>query len=80
MITNYKTGINQSYDVTLFDRGDAMKFSFSDKLHSGYGIKTDDTIAVVYSNEIERQIESIRGQILSAKASLSMNLTGENHP
>ena len=77
LLTNYKTGINQSYDVTLFDRGDAMKFTFNSALHSGSWIKSNDTIAVVYSNEIERQIENLKGQIASAKASLMMNETGE---
>lgn len=77
LLTNYKTGINQSYDVTLFDRGDAMKFSFNSALHSGSSINSNDTIAVVYSNEIERQIESLKGQIASARASLTLNETGE---
>ena len=76
-LVNYKTGISQSYDVNLFDRGDAMQFSFNPVLHSGYNVNINDTIAVVYSNEIERQIESLKGQINSAKASLSLNLTGE---
>lgn len=76
-LTNYKTGMSQSYDVTLFDRGDAMQFAFDTSLHSGYKIKINDTIAVVYSNEIERQIQNLKGQIISAKASLSLNLTGE---
>jgi hypothetical protein len=61
----------------LFDRGDAMKFSFKPSLYSGVRIQTNDTIAVVYSNEIERQIENLKGEILSAKASLILNLTGE---
>lgn len=77
LLTDYKTGINQSYNVTLFDRGDAMKFAFSPQLHSGASIELKDTIAMVYSNEIERQIENLKGQIISAKASLSLNLTGE---
>lgn len=77
LLTNYETGINQSYDVTLFDRGDAMKFNFNNRLHSGSNIKLNDTIAVVYSNEIERQIENLKGQIASAKASLILNATGE---
>ena len=76
-LMNYKTGISESYDVNLFDRGDAMQFSFNPELHSGSRIKIYDTIAVVYSNEIERQIENLKGQIISAKASLSLNLTGE---
>lgn len=77
LITNYRTGINESYDVTLFDRGDAMSFSFKQNLFSGTRLNSSDTIAVVYSNEIERQIEDLKGEIISAKASLSLNLTGE---
>lgn len=77
LLTNYKTGINQSYDVTLFDRGDAMQFAFISDLHSGISIKLKDTIAFVYSNEIERQIANLKGQIITSKASLTLNLTGE---
>ena len=77
LLTNYKTGINQSYDVTLFDRGDAMKFTFNTALHSGSHIEIDDTIAVLYSNEIERQIENLKGLIASAKASLILYATRE---
>ena len=77
LLTNYKTGINQSYDVTLFDRGDAMKFTFDSALRSGAQIKNDDTIAVLYSNENERQIENLKGLIAAAKASLLLNATGE---
>lgn len=76
-LINYKTGMSQSYDVTLFDRGDAMQFAFNENIFSGSNILVNDTIAVVYSNEIERQIENLKGQIVSAKASLSINLTGE---
>jgi hypothetical protein len=77
LITNYRSGMNQSYDVTLFDRGDAMRFSFNQKLHSGSRLFVNDTVAIVYSNEIERQIENLKGEIIAAKASLSLNLTGE---
>lgn len=76
-LINYRMGISQSYDVNLFDRGDAMQFAFDEGLYSGSEIKVNDTIGVVYSNEIERQIENLKGQIISAKASLSLNLTGE---
>jgi hypothetical protein len=76
-LINYKTGMSQSYDVTLFDRGDAMQFAFDENIFSGSNILANDTIAVVYSNEIERQIENLKGQIVSAKASLSLNLSGE---
>jgi hypothetical protein len=70
LITNYRSGMNQSYDVTLFDRGDAMRFSFNQKLHSGSRLFVNDTVAIVYSNEIERQIENLKGEIIAAKASL----------
>lgn len=76
-LINYKTGLNQSYDVTLFDRGDAMQFQFNSSLISGSSIRKNDTIAVIYSNENERQIENLKGEIITAKASLSLNITGE---
>ncbi|NWF90704.1 MAG: hypothetical protein HXY50_14745 [Ignavibacteriaceae bacterium] len=76
-LTNYKTGLSQSYDVMLFDRGDAMKFEFNPKIYSGSVVKKDDSIAFVYSNEIERQIENLKGQLITAKASLYLNQTGE---
>lgn len=77
LTTNYRSGMNESYDVTLFDRGDAMKFSFNQTLFSGSRLKINDTVAIVYSNEIERQIEDLKGEIISAKASLTLNITGE---
>lgn len=77
LLTDYKSGINQSYDVTLFDRGDAMQFAFSAGIHSSSSVQIKDTIATIYSNEIERQIENLKGQIVSIKASLLSNLSGE---
>lgn len=46
-------------------------------MHSGSRLFVNDTVAIVYSNEIERQIENLKGEIIAAKASLSLNLTGE---
>lgn len=80
LLTNYITGINESYDVTLFDRGDVMQFEFNSGLHSGSIIKKEDTVAVIYSNEIERQIENLKGQITISRAALALNMTGEKQP
>lgn len=77
VLTDYFAGINKSYNVALFDRGDAMQFEFHPKLHSGAVVKQNDTIARIYSNEIERLIENLKGQIAGARASLTMNMTGE---
>ena len=66
-LINYKTGINQSYDVTLFDRGDALQFEFNPSLASGTSIEKNDTSAVIYSNENERQIENLKGEIMPLK-------------
>lgn len=79
LLTDYKSGINKSYDVTLFNRGDAMQFAFDGKLSSGNRITKNDTIAKIFSNEIEREIESLKSEILSSKASLTLNLAGEKY-
>lgn len=77
LLTDYFEGINKSYNVALFDRGDAMQFELNSNLHSGALVKQNDTIAKIYSNEIERLIENLKGQIAAARASLTMNITGE---
>ena len=54
-----------------------MQFEFNSSLSSGASIDKNDTVAIIYSNENERQIENLKGEIDAAKASLSLNLTGE---
>lgn len=77
VLTDNKTGVNENYSVALFDRGDAIRFSINPDIHSGRKILINDTIGVVSSNEIERQIALLKGQIAVSKAELSVNLTGE---
>jgi hypothetical protein len=77
LLTDYREGINKSYDVTLFDRGDVMEFEINQSVRSSARIELNDTIAKIYSNENERLIENLKGQIAAAKASLSANITGE---
>jgi hypothetical protein len=80
LITEFKDnklGINQNYSVSQFERGDAIQFSLRPNISSGSMIKEKDTVAIIYSNEIERQFIQLKGELEVAKASLAANETGE---
>ncbi|QQS35387.1 MAG: hypothetical protein IPM56_14205 [Ignavibacteriales bacterium] len=77
VLTDNLTGINESYSVTQFDRGDAVQFNFTPGIKAGAYLNAGDTVASVYSNEIDRQIVNLKGQVASTRASLSINLSGE---
>ncbi|MFQ5638146.1 MAG: hypothetical protein ACE5IR_09160 [bacterium] len=77
MLMDHKEGMNQSYSVRQFERGDAVRFSFHHGITSNRAITAGDTVASIYSNEIERQIVRLRGEMAAQAASLKLYLTGE---
>lgn len=77
VLTDHQTGISGSYSVAQFDRGDIVRFTFAPTVQAGVFINEGDTIASVYSNETDRQIINLKGQVALTRASLSVNLSGE---
>ena len=80
ILTNNKTGMSKNYTVSQFERGDAIQFKLNPDIISGKAISKNDTIAVLYSNEIDRQIAELKGQLDIANASLIMYSSGEKEP
>lgn len=70
-------GISTGYSVFQFIRGDAIQFSFSKNISNGSPVSINDTIAYIYSNELERELIDLKGEIEVAEASLTMLETGE---
>jgi hypothetical protein len=70
-------GISKNYSVSQFERGDAIQFSLRPGISSGKMINEKDTVATIYSNEIERQFIQLKGELEVAKASLTAYMTGE---
>ena len=76
-LNNRESGVVKNYSVQEFERGDNVSFTTLPIYGLGTEVKTDDTIGYVYSNEIQRQIILLKGQIKIARANLQLNLSGE---
>jgi hypothetical protein len=67
----------QTFTAYQVERGDILKFQLSKSLKAIDYITQGDTIGFIYSNEIDREIERLKGELGMAQASLHMNLAGE---
>ncbi len=76
-LNNRKLGIIKNYSIREFERGDDVSFSTIKGLGFGSSVKQDDTLGYVYSNEIERQITLLEGQLKVARANMELNQAGE---
>ncbi|MGE5436938.1 MAG: hypothetical protein ACM3O3_06890 [Syntrophothermus sp.] len=80
ILKNNAKGISESYFTTTNERGDAFKFSFADKISDGCVVFKGDTIALIHSNEIERQLIGLRSELNTTLKSLNVVSTGEKAP
>jgi hypothetical protein len=67
----------KKYAAYQVDRGDILKFQLSKSLNKDGYINCNDTVGYISSNEVNREIKRLRGELAVAKASLQMNLSGE---
>ncbi|MCX6151171.1 MAG: HlyD family secretion protein [Ignavibacteriales bacterium] len=77
VLKDNKLGVSRNYSVSQFERGDAIQFSLRPNIANGSAINFTDTVASIYSNEIERQFVQLKGELEVAKASLATYETGE---
>lgn len=74
---DYKTNNTTSYTVTEFQRGDAVKFILNQNIiHRDY-IRKGDTIGYVYSNEEQRRLIQLIGELSVLKAEYEYHTTGQ---
>ena len=76
-LNDRRTGIVKNYSIREFERGDDVSFSTIQNLYFGSGVNQYDTLGYIYSNEIQRQIILLEGQLKITKAKLDLNLAGE---
>ncbi|MCB9087188.1 MAG: hypothetical protein H6628_02525 [Calditrichae bacterium] len=74
---NYERGMTEAYAVSQFERGDAVNFAIRPALQAGQQISAGDTIGRIYSNEIERQLAKLNGELEVATAALAVSTEGE---
>lgn len=76
-LSNHIEGIVENFTITQIERGDAGNFVFQPDIRAFQHIELGDTIGIFYSNEIERRLSNLEGELESAKAFLALNNTGE---
>ncbi len=76
-LTDNSTGINSEYSVTQFERGDAVQFKFNSEVINKDVVTQGDAIGFVISNEIEKDIQKLKGELATAKASLGVQTSSE---
>lgn len=70
-------GTVESYSVNQFVRGDAVRVSFAPRIRPSVAIAQGDTIASIYSNETERQLSALTGDLATVLSTLDVYASGE---
>lgn len=76
-LNDNSTGINNEFSVTQFERGDAVQFKLNMDVIEKGEVSKGDTIGYVISNEIEKDIQKLMGELETARASLSVQESSE---
>lgn len=77
LLVDHIRGTSDSYSATQFERGDAIRFELQPQITAGSMVVKGDTVGCIRSNEIEREIARLRGELAASKASLQAIRTGE---
>lgn len=70
-------GSVQSYNVNRFERGDAVRFTLARALEPRTTVAAGDTVGSIYSNETERQLASLSGDLAETLSTLDLYTSGE---
>lgn len=76
---NNKTGLHDNYKVRQFERGDAIEIKMKSGIAAGKFVNEGDTLASIFSNELQLEISRIKNNIQTDFASLS-SLKAEEKP
>lgn len=77
LVRDHIKGNSQNYSVNLFVRGDVISYKLSPQVTAGYHISKNDTVGVIQSNEVQRNLSSLQGQLMAKQAELEMYRSGE---
>ena len=76
-LNNYSTGSNSEFSIIQFEQGDAVQFKLSPKVLNNEEISKGDTVGYIISTEIEKDIQKLKGELESARASLNIKTSSE---
>ncbi len=76
-LVDNSTGRNSEFTVTQFERGDAIQFKLNEKILRNTSVLVNDTIGFIISNEIEKDIQKLKGKLETARAFLKVQVSSE---
>ena len=74
---SYLDGMVEDYQTVQVERGDAGQFSVYPAIQAYRHIERGDTVGIFYSNEAERRLQELRGELQTARSLLAVNAAGE---
>jgi hypothetical protein len=80
LLHDHLRGRLESYSVSRFERGDAVRMRLKPGIEPRAHVTAGDTIAFISSNETERQLARLSGDLAATLASLDLVRSGEKAP
>ncbi|MCW8849593.1 MAG: hypothetical protein OQJ81_06390 [Melioribacteraceae bacterium] len=76
-LNDNSTGSNHGFSIIQFEQGDAVQFKLSPKVLQNDTISVGDTVGYIISSEIEKDIQKLKGELETARASLNVKTSSE---
>lgn len=73
---NHANGINKTYQLTSFDRGESIVLDLDPALGYGNIVKQGDTIGVIYSSGQQESLIQLTGELQVLTATLKVSMSG----
>ncbi len=74
---NHALGTPESFSVAQFERQDAMRFVFNPSVTHDQFIQAGDTVGVMHSSMVNRELAQLQSQLAVEQATLNLYLAGE---
>ncbi len=73
---NHLSGINNSYQLTSFERGESMVLDLNQNLTNGQIVEKGDTVGVIYSSSLQENLVQLKGDLSVLTATLEASMSG----
>lgn len=80
MLRDHLDGSVRSADLHHFQRGDVVQYRLHPSIGARKPVTEGDTMLTIRSNETERRIAALRGDLASAESTVSLQTSGEKEP
>lgn len=70
------SGINNSYQLTSFERGESMVLDINRDLRNGQQVNKGDTIGIIYSSNQQEKLIELKGELQVLTATLKASTSG----